>query len=331
MTMKAFAFHRPRDLAGAIETVTSAPGAVLEAGGVDLLDRMKERVEEPGHVVALLDLGPLREIGLVEDGFHVGALATLADLAAEDDVRAFAPTLAEAAREAASPQIRNRATLGGNLAQHTRCGYYRHRSFPCWKRGDPACPVLAPGAVQETAAVFGNGACASAHPSSLAPVLGSLGAAIQVRGPKGPRTILFDDFWRAPAAGRASDTVLEPGDVIAGVLIPFHPAGARFGYVEIRQKAAFDWPLAAAAVRYDLVDGKIAAASVWLGAVAPAPWRVPAAEQALVGSPFTEALAEKAAEAAVKGATPLPGNAYKLHLVRAAVRRALVGAKGVGR
>jgi xanthine dehydrogenase YagS FAD-binding subunit len=178
--VKAFRYERPKTVEAAIRAL--AGDATLKANGIDLLDRLKERVEEPERVVTLVDVPGLDAIGRDAGSLVVGAMATLAAVAASPDVRAVAPALAEAAGSAASPQLRNRATVGGNLAQHTRCGYYRMRSFPCWKRGDAKCPVLEAGAVQDTAGIFGIGSCASAHPSSLAPVLGALDATVVVRG-----------------------------------------------------------------------------------------------------------------------------------------------------
>src|SRR5205085_7381089 len=135
--------------------------ALLKANGIDVLDRLKERVDEPDRVVTIVDVPGLAEIRRTESGISIGAMSTLQAIADSRDVREACPALADAAGLAASPQIRTRATIGGNVAQHTRCGYYRIKTFPCWKRGDERCPVLAPGGVQETAGVFGNGSCAS--------------------------------------------------------------------------------------------------------------------------------------------------------------------------
>jgi xanthine dehydrogenase YagS FAD-binding subunit len=334
--MKAFRYHRPTSPGEASKSDADA-ATVLKAGGIDLLDRMKERVDEPDRVVGLLDLpgDRMRSIGPRPDGaLRIGALVTLAQLARGPRIRQWNPALADAAASAASPQIRNRATLGGNLAQHTRCGYYRHRSFPCLKRGDESCPVLVDGAVQDTAAIFGNRPCASAHPSSLAPVLAAGAATVRVvsAARKEPVSISARAFYRLPERGRAGDTVLEPGDVIFAVWLPEPSEGVAMAFEEIRQKALFDWALVSAAVR--VVQPKVAGraavtrASVYLGSVAPVPWRAEAAEAALVGKPLGPKSIAAAAEAAAQGATPLPGNAHKVDLVKVAVRRALEGALG---
>lgn len=328
--MKAFEFLRPSSLEAASRVLTDEKGALLKAGGVDLLDRMKERVDEPEKVVGLVDIrdGAACEIRETGETLSVGALVTLTEIAESEVVRRLAPTLAEAAEQAASRQIRNLATLGGNLAQHTRCGYYRFRSFPCFKRGDATCPVRADGAVQEMAGIFGNDPCACAHPSSLAPVLGTLDAQVGIRDAEDDRTISFGALWIAPRRGVASDLALAPGELITHVEIPVRPR--KTGYVEIRQKAAFDWPLVACAVSFVKRGEKVADARVWLGAVAPMPWACAPAERILEGSTFHEARAEQAAEAARQGATPLAGNVYKVELVKVAVKRALMQASERG-
>ena len=327
--MRAFRFDRPATFEAASRALAEGGDVRLKAGGTDLLARMKERIDEPDRVVGLVDLGPTaRAIQATDTGIRIGALASLEDIAQADLVRAFAPHLAQAAGEAASPALRRQATLGGNLAQHPRCDYHRHLALPCWRRGATSCPVLEPGAVQEGAAIFGNGACASAHPSSLAPALGTLDAVIRVTGARGEREIPFEAFWAEPEPGRASDHVLGPDDVITSVDLSARDVGSgwRVAHHEIRQRASFDWPLVVAAVAVENVNGVVAQPSIWLGAVAPSPRRARAAEDVLRAGPLTPERVEKAADAAAADATPLAGNAYKKQLVRVAVKRALLDA-----
>jgi xanthine dehydrogenase YagS FAD-binding subunit len=325
--MKAFAFVRPTTPEAAVAALQE-PSSVLKANGVDLLDRMKERVDEPDRVVALLDVPGLATIAETQGGgVRIGAMVTLQTLADDDLVRARLPSLAKAAGLAASPQLRRRATVGGNLAQHTRCGYYRHLSFPCWKRGADACPVRAETGVQDTAGIFGNASCASAHPSSLAPVLGSVSATIHVQGPKGARALTYPEFWAAPARGRASDLALDPAEVITAVEVTPVPGTRVYGYEEVRVKSAFDWALVSAAVSAFGGNGRLSSATIFLGSVAPTPHRALAAE-ALVAGTITDELATKIGEAAAQGATPLAGNAYKVQLVKVAVKRAVLEAAG---
>ncbi len=326
--MKAFRYDRPATIEAAVRALEGG-GAVLKANGIDLLDRMKERVDEPDRVVTLVDVPGLDGVERTrEGGLRVGAMATFARIAESPDARALAPALAQAAASAASPQLRSRATLGGSLGQHTRCGYYRLKSFPCFKRGDPSCPVLAPGGVQDNAGLFGIEFCACAHPSSLAPALGAAGATVVVRGPQGERAMTMGALYEAPSRGKASDTTLGPAEVIERVEVPGLGEGEREAFYEVRQRAQFDWALVAAAVWWRVEKGRVADARVWLGAVAPTPIASSAAREALVGreagdGPLPEAAVEAAGEAAAVGATPLPGNAYKVDLVKVAVKRAL--------
>jgi xanthine dehydrogenase YagS FAD-binding subunit len=326
--LKAFQFIRARTGVEAAGQLASAKNALVHAGGCDLLDRMKERVDEPGVLVSLCDAQGLGEVRIDDDGsILIGARVTLAQLAEAAACQRFLPTLSQAAHLAASPQLRHRATIAGNLAQHTRCGYYRHKSFPCLKRGGSSCPVRAEGGVQDTAGILGNELCASAHPSSLAPVLGSFDVEIHVRNAKGPRWVSFADFWAPPAAGRAGDTVLGADEVIESVRVPARDAKQYTGYAEVRQKMAFDWALVSCAVRYEETDGKISAARVWYGSVAPVPWRATKAEAVLVGQACSDAAAAKAAEAALAEATPLAGTTYKVTLAKVALKRALAAAR----
>jgi xanthine dehydrogenase YagS FAD-binding subunit len=334
--VKAFTLLRPLDVAGAATALAAGGGAAglaagsvaLKASGIDLLDRMKERVDEPERVVSLVDARGLAAIEeLPGGGIRLGALVTLQRLADDALVKARLPALAKAAGLAASPQLRRRATLGGNLGQHTRCGYYRHLSFPCVKRGADACPVRADTGVQETAGIFGNALCASAHPSSVAPALGALSARVHVVGPSGPRELGFPDLWAAPQVGRASDLALAPAEVITAVEIPPVPGSTMDGYDEVRVKAAFDWALVSAAVRIHGGNARASSGTIWLGSVAPTPYRAVAAEALLTGA-ITPDMAERVGAAAAGGATPLAGNAYKVQLVKVAVKRAILDAAG---
>ncbi len=331
--MKAFTFLRPRTTAAVARELARSKG-VLHAGGVDLLDRMKEHVDEPSHVVALLDVPGRNAIVLGDDGsLRIGAGVTLAELAENSIVRRFVPALAETAGLAASPAIRHRATLGGNLAQRSRCGCYRVATFPCRKRGDASCPVLEATGVQETAAIFGNGLCASAHPSSIAPVVQAFDGVLDLVRESGSRSVPLRDLWRMPERGVAEDLAIAPDEVIVSVTIPPEPRTQRAGCEEVRQRAAFDWALVSCAARL-VFDGAepatatVVDARIVLGSVAPTPWAAHAAEAALRGAPADAARLTAAAKAATEGATPLAGNRTKVRLVEVAVRRALERAMG---
>ncbi len=327
--MKAFKFVRPRTCEEASKAVQAESNAILKSGGIDLLDRMKEHVDDPDTVVGLVDAEGLEAIRIEDDGaINIGAKVTLQQLADSEAVQRFLPTLAEAAGLAASPQIRNRATIAGNLAQHTRCGYYRRASFPCVQRGASECPVKQDGAVQDTAGVFDD-ECVSAHPSSIAPVLGSLEAQIKLRINEVSMFALFDNLWIRRDGKPASHAQLPEGAVIEAIHIPARSEKQYVGFAEIRQKAAFDWALVTCAVRYALdPDGKIGDASVWFGSIAPAPHQSVPAMRALLGQECTDKTIQAAAEASMKNAKPVPGAAYKVKLAKVALKRALEHARG---
>lgn len=326
--MKRFRFDRPKDLQAAARALGDDEQAVIKAGGVDLLDRMKERVTNPDRVIGLVDVGDdARAIRLEGDVLRIGALATLSEIASSELILQGAPSVAEAASHAASPLIRNRATIAGNLCQRTRCGYYRHEPFACFRRGASACSAREEGAVQDMHAVFQNDPCASAHPSSLAPPLMALDATLHLVDAAGKASTqpLRSSWHDEVVREREEDLALPEGAVIVGVSVPVQDVstGRVDAYEEIRQRAAFDWAFVTCGVRIVREGPKVDDVTIYLGAVAPRPWRASAAEAALRGKPFNAALAAEAASLAVEGATPLPGNRYKLPLVKAAVRRAL--------
>ncbi len=328
--MKAFEFVRARTCGEAAQELAKHDKALVHAGGTDLLALMKERLETPDVLVTLGDAQGLDEVRLEEDGsIWIGARVTLAQLASSQGCKRFLPTLAHAAGLAASPQLRNRATIAGNLAQHTRCHYYRLESLPCLKRSGTLCPVQEKGGIQDTAGVFA-GKCVCSHPSSLAPVLGTLDAEIVIRDAKGPRTVGFADFWAGPVPGVGTDTILKAGEVIEAIRIPASAEKHFAGYYEVRQKAAFDWPLVSCAVRYTTQDGKITRASIWLGSFAPTPWQAAKAEAALVGKACSDEVAEMVAARAFDEAKPVEGAAYKLKIAKVALKRALADARRRG-
>lgn len=311
-------------------------GAAVKAGGVDLLDLMKERVATPPRVVNVRNVPGLDGVsGDATTGLRLGPLVTLARLAADPLVRGLAPALAEAAGRAATPQVRNVATLGGNLLQRPRCWYFRAdpaEQAPCRKRGGDAC--FAVEGQHATHAVFGNGTCAIVHPSSTAVPLVALGATVELTGPKGARTLLLEEFFTTPEEDVTRECSIAADELITAVQVaPWATSPAvRSAYVKHAEKESFDWPLADVAVVLVLAPGGVCErASVVLGAAAPVPWRAREAEAALVGKRVDEGVARAAARAALAGATPLPGNAYKLPVFEVIVRRALLAAAGGAR
>jgi xanthine dehydrogenase YagS FAD-binding subunit len=314
--MKAFTWIEPGDLASAISSGTQQ-GALYKAGGVDLADRMKEHLDEPATLVNLRRLRDLDFVKLEGGVLRLGPLVTLATLATDARIRKAAPALADAAGAAATPQIRNAATLGGNLAQRPRCWYFRKEEFHCRRKGGSECFAIA--GQNEMHAVFDNDLCAIVHPSAAGTALTALGASLLLRGSSGERTVAADDFFVRPEKDITRETVLGPGELIVEVRVP---AGRKSGYVKLMEKQTFDWPLAEAAVALG-EDPRVV-----LGAAAPVPWRARQAEAVVRGRDIDEALAAEAAKAAVAGAKPLEHNGYRLPLLAAAVKRALLLAGG---
>jgi len=317
--VKPFHYIVPSTLDAAL-TEHGKGKAILKAGGIDLVDLMQERIETPPALLSirkLPDLAYIREDGA---GLRIGALTTLADMGRSDLLRAMFPGLAEAAGHAATPQVREQATLGGNLCQRPRCWYFRREEFPCLKKGGDTC--YAARGENQYHAVFGGGPCHIVHPSNCAPPLVAADAEIVIRRAGGERTVKARDFFVLPRQDLMKENVLEPGEIIADVHIP-HAPGQSATY-ELRERQSFDWPIASASVAR--VSGQW---YVCLGAVAPVPWRSEAAEALLGKQDVTEQLAADAGKAAAEGATPLEHNAHKVPLVRAAVKRALMKAAGM--
>ena len=310
------------DVAGAC-SAAAQKGALIKAGGVDLADRLKERIDEPDTLVNILNLKELSFLtSMDKEGLSIGPLVTLARLSSDDSVRRSARALGEAAGAAATPQIRNMATLGGNLAQRPRCWYFRNELFHCRKKGGDRCFAIE--GEHEFHSIFQNDVCAAVHPSATAVALVALDANVKLRGIATERTLPIEQLFVSAKSDPTRENVLQPGELIVEVRVP---AGRRSAYSKLMQKQSFDWPLVEVAVALAMDGEAVQDARVVLGSVAPTPWRARDAEAALKGKPLTAEIAEEAARAATEGATPLPRNAYKLPLVQTVVRRTLLAAK----
>jgi xanthine dehydrogenase YagS FAD-binding subunit len=322
--MKPFTYVQPRSLAEAA-TAGAAPDTVLKGAGIDLVDRMKERLQTPAKVVNLLPLkDDLAGIAADADGsLRIGATTTLTQLEQHPALaaRAFAG-LRESAATTATPHVRNRATVAGNILQFTRCWYVRSEAFHCLHGGrGPTC--LAMTGENRYHSVLGWTDCVRVHPSNLAPPLLTLDAEYSTRlGDQVKRRKLAELFPAEPRAQNPEHT-LAHGEIVTALHVPPQPAGARSAYCESREKLTFDWATTACAVRLVLDGGKITAASLVLGAVAPVPLPRPKAAALLVGEAPSAALFTRVAEAAFEGAAPLAHNEYKLTIGKAIVRQAL--------
>ena len=320
--MNRFELVRATSPAEARQLVSEKAGSALKAGGIDLLDHLKEHLVEPPRVVDIKRIPGLDAVHAEPDGsLRIGTLATLARVAAHEGVRKSHPALARACAEAASPQVRNVATIGGNLLQRPRCWYYRLESYNCVKKGGDICYAVA--GENRYHVLFGGGPAFPPHPSNAAVPLVAYGASFVLDGAKGPRTVAAAEFFVLPAKDPTRENVLAPGEVLTEIRVPA-ASGWKSAYHEIRERAAFDWPLVAATIALKVEGGVIRDARVVLGQVAPIPWRSAAAEKALVGRPVNAAAAEAAGKAAVQGAEPMSGNGYKVDLVTTLVRRMVV-------
>lgn len=314
--MCAFAYARPETLADAA-ALAAQPGARIHAGGTDLLGCLRDQVFSAEAVVSLSGLAELRGIRPTRDGgLRLGALVTVADLAADAAVRQRYAALAEAASQVASPQLRNQGTLGGNLCQKPRCWYYRG-DFACLRKGGELCYAVE--GENQGHALFGGEMCFFVHPSDLAPALVALGASVRVNGPAGLRALPLDEFFVPPGIDPLRETVLEPGEILTEVILPAPARGLRSSYRKVRARAVWDFALAGVALALRFDAGIVREARVVLSGVAPIPWRHRDVEAALVGTRLDAAAIAAAAAAATRGAEPMTQNAYKVELLRGLV------------
>ena len=296
--------------------------SVFKAGGIDLMDRLKEGIDSPSRLVNIRTIPGLANILDTPQGLRLGPLVTLAQLDADKAVRSGYTALADAAGHAATPQIRNMATVGGNLVQRPRCWYFRNEQFHCFKKGGNKC--FAQEGENEYHAIFDNRLCAIVHPSGTGVALTALGARLELTSKSGKREVPMEDFWVRPEQDINRENSLATGEMITAITVP--KVEGRSAYMKLGEKESFDWPLAEVAVVLQQAAGKVSKASIILGAAAPVPLRAKAAEAALVGQALTEETARAAATAALRGATPLANNAYKLPIFEAVIRRTILAA-----
>jgi len=320
--MNQFQYVRATKPQAAIDVVAKDPTATFIAGGTNLVDLMKRGVMTPQKLVDINRL-PLAKIERQGTSLRVGALALNSAVAGDAQVRERHPLLALALNAGASGQLRNMATVGGNMLQRTRCAYFYDLSMPCNKR-QPGTGCGALEGINRMHAIFGaSDKCIAVHPSDMSVALVALDATVLVSGPKGDRQIPFADLHRLPGDTPEKDTNLLPGELITAVDIPDSPFTKHVHYQKVRERASYAFALVSAAAALDLDGNTIKAARLALGGVAHKPWRLTAAEQALVGQPATEASFRRAAEVAMQGAKAFKYNAFKLKLAPNALVQAL--------
>jgi len=316
-----FSYVRPKDLGEAVRLLAS-PEARVHAGGTDLLGCLRDRVFDASTLVSLTDVPDLRGVRRALDGgLVIGAMTTLVEVASNPDTVERYPTLARGAAAAASPQLRNQGTLGGNICQRPRCWYFRG-DFHCARKGGEKCYAVE--GENQYHCLFGGNVCFIVHPSDTAPALVALEAVIRIAGPNGARSVPADKFFILPSTDFTRENVLGPGEIVTEIVLPAQPRGTRGTYHKVRARGSWDFALAGAAVVATTADGKVERARIVLSGVAPAPWRVPDAEKALVGKRLNARTARSVAAASVKGAQPLSENGYKVELLRGTVEEAIL-------
>lgn len=320
--MQAFELLQPGSVDAAIAAAGDRDSRFI-AGGTDLLQLMKDNVESADRLVDLESL-PLSEIRMDGGVLRLGAMARMSDVAAHPAVRAEFPVISQALLASASPQVRNMGTMGGNLLQRTRCGYFRDTGFACNKRAPGSgCPAVH--GENRMLAILGTSAhCIASHPSDFAVALVALDAAVELRGANGAqRRIPVRDLHRLPGDTPQIDTNLAPGEMIVAILVPQSPAARASYYLKVRDRASFEFALVSAAVALEIGDGVIRDARIAGGGVGSKPWRLPEVEDALRGQHVTPSVLREAAMQAGEGAQPASQNGFKLPLLRRTVLRAL--------
>ena len=320
--MKPFAYLRATEQGTAISTVSGDLNSKFIGGGTNLLDLMKDNVEQPDRLVDINAL-PLAKIETTSNGVRIGAMARNSDVAYDATIRDRFPLLSEALLAGASPQLRNMATMGGNLMQRTRCYYFYDTTMPCNKR-QPGSGCAAIQGFNRIHAILGSSEqCIATHPSDMCVALAALDAVIRVQGVNGERQIPIGEFHRLPGETPEIDTTLQHGELITAIELPNLAYGKRSHYLKVRDRASYAFALVSVAVAMDIENGTIKSARVALGGVAHKPWRATEAEKVLVGANANPQTFQAAAEATVKAATPQKHNRFKVELAKRAIVRAL--------
>ena len=327
--MPAFELFQPATVDAAMELLDRfGADAWVMAGGLDSFDWLKDRIKRPRAVVDLGGVEELLGIRPWQDGLEIGAMTTLTSVVRHPDVRERFGILPLAAEAAASPQIRNQGTLGGNVTQDTRCWYYR-AGWSCYRAGGNICYADTPEALNREHAIFDADRCVAVSPSDTAPALIALEASMVVRTPRGERVIAAEDYFLGPGVDITRMTILQPGDLLTAIRIPGTWAGAQFYFEKVRDRNVWDFALVSVASAMVTSGGLIDRIRVAVNGVAARPRRLEAVEQVAIGKPPNEATAMVAGNQAIQGARPLRHNAYKVPLTRNLVKRAIRGVEDV--
>ena len=297
------------------------------AGGLDTFDWLADRIKRPTAVVDLSQIKELSGVRSVDGGLEIGAMTTLTEVVRHPVVREKYGLLPEAAESAASPQIRNQGTIGGNVSQDARCWYYR-AGWPCYRAGGNICYADSPTGLNREHAILNANRCVAVNPSDTAPALIALDAEMVIRTPRGEQVVHAEDYFIGPAIDITRMTILRPGDLLTAIRIPSTWAGAKFYFEKVRDRNVWDFALVSVASAMTTSGNTIERLRLAVNGVAAHPVRLKAVEAAVLGKPRNEATAELAGQLAVRGAEPLQHNGYKVPLMRNLVKRAIRGVVG---
>ncbi|HET6707614.1 xanthine dehydrogenase family protein subunit M, partial [Amycolatopsis sp.] len=319
--MQPFTYTKVADTRAAV--AAGQRGGRYIAGGTTLVDLMRETVERPAGLVDIAAL-PLRGIRVTPGGgLRIGALVTMAEAAADPRVRGTYPVISEALELSASAQLRNMATIGGNIMQRTRCTYFRDVTAACNKRA-PGSGCAALHGINRSHAILGTSShCMATHPSDVAVAFAALEATVRLLGPDGERTVAFRDFLLTPGTTPEREHAIRPGELITAIEVPALPRPVRSGYLKVRDRQSYEFALTSAAVALHIQGGVVRAAKVAAGGVGTVPWKLAAVEQHLTGKAPSAQLWTDAAARAADGARPLDHNAFKVELLKRTVERQL--------
>ncbi|MFB2893091.1 xanthine dehydrogenase family protein subunit M [Aerosakkonemataceae cyanobacterium BLCC-F50] len=329
--MKNFAYVRATSAEDAVQRSQTTQNTQFIAGGTNLIDRLKVFLDRPDRLIDVSRLDLKQIEATTEGGIRIGALATNTAVADHPQIRRDYPLLSRAILSGASQQIRNMATVGGNLLQRTRCPYYYDTVFACNKRQPGSGCAALPGINRMHAILGASDSCIAVHPSDMCVALAALDAVVEVESSKGRRQIPFNDFHRLPGDAPERDSNLESGELITAVILPPLPFGKTGVYLKLRDRASYSFALISVATAIDLAGETIRDARLALGGVAHKPWRVPEAETFLKGKPATVETFQQVAEIVLQGAKPLTHNSFKVNMAKRAIKRALtISAQGGG-
>jgi xanthine dehydrogenase YagS FAD-binding subunit len=324
--MRTFTYKVPSSIREATSDLVQ--NSEFAAGGTTLIDLMKLEVMTPSQLVDINRL-PMRGIELASDGLRIGALEKMSDVAEHPEVVANYPVISQALLKSASPQLRNMASMGGNLLQRTRCGYFRDVSTPCNKRQPGSgCPAI-DGWNRAHAVLGTSSSCVATHPSDLAVALVALDASILLQSENNNRLMKLDDFYQVPGETPDKENQLRPGELITEIQVPRLPWARRSAYLKIRDRESYEFALASVAVALDVDANNVRDARIAVGGVGTKPWNLPKVRDALIGRPSNQQTFEAAAKLAANGAKPLRHNAFKVELVQRTIVRALMNLGGL--